>query len=139
MGDTPTRPISMPERKPERQNVERARFGNALGDQMARQPVPHAHLAGDVEKQEEAEQEKQGPAEDAARHRRGRSLLLRRGQAFASTVCMASVSDGEQGDGVAEADPVPLEEIGGDEGRGQTSESKEEIHQVERGGAMGLG
>ena len=45
---------------------------------------------------------------------------------------------GERGDGVAEADPVALEEIGGDEGRGQAAQAEEEIDEVERGGAMRL-
>jgi hypothetical protein len=51
---------------------------------------------------------------------------------------MASADDGERGDGVAEADPVPLEEIRGDEGGGEAAESEEEIHEVQRDGAMRL-
>src|SRR6202034_2915224 len=39
------------ERKSERENVQRAAFGNALCDQMAWEPVPHANLAGDIEKE----------------------------------------------------------------------------------------
>ena len=46
--------------------------------------------------------------------------------------------DGERGDGIAEPDPVPLEQIGGDEGRGETAETEEEVDEVQRGGAMRL-
>ena len=39
-----------PQRESERQNLERAHFGNTLRDEMLHQPIPNAHLAGDVQK-----------------------------------------------------------------------------------------
>ena len=50
----------------------------------------------------------------------------------------ADGDDGQRRDGVAEAHPVALKEIGGDEGRRQSAEAEEEIHQVERRGAVRL-
>jgi hypothetical protein len=44
--------------------------------------------------------------------------------------------EGEPGDGVAEADPVAVEEIRGDEGRGEAAESEEDVDEVESRGAM---
>ena len=136
MGETPTRPIEQAERESQREDVERARLGNALGDEVARQPVPHADLAGDVEKEEEPEQKEQRPAEDGAGIGEDEARGCRWARACVVTAWIDERDDGERGDGVAEADPVALEEIGGDEGRGQPAEAEEEIDQVERGGAM---
>ena len=54
------------ERESEREDVERARLGNSLRNEVARKPVPHADFAGDVEEQEEPEHEEQRAAEDGA-------------------------------------------------------------------------
>ena len=50
----------------EREDVEGAGLGNALGDEMAGQPVPDADFAGDVEEEEGSEEEEEGAAEDGA-------------------------------------------------------------------------
>ena len=50
----------------EREDVEGARLGNALGDEVARKPVPDADFAGDVEEEEESQEKEQGAAEDGA-------------------------------------------------------------------------
>ena len=57
MGDTADAAQQQAKRKSQRKNVQRARLGNALRDQMAGEPVPHPDFAGDVEKQEEARAE----------------------------------------------------------------------------------
>ena len=44
----------------------------------------------------------------------------------------------ERCDGVAEADPVPSEKIGGDERRGESAEAEEEVDQVQRDATMGF-
>ena len=56
IGETPTRPINRPSANPSEKNVESARFGNPLRDEVSGQPIPDAHLAADVEKKEEPEQ-----------------------------------------------------------------------------------
>ena len=65
----------------EREDVEGARFGNALGDEMAGEPVPHADFAGDVEKQEELRAGRAGGGRGRCRHRQGQSRRLRAGRA----------------------------------------------------------
>ena len=66
MGETRDAADEQAERESEGEDVERARLGNALGDEVARQPVPHADFAGDVEEEEGSEQEEQRAAEDGA-------------------------------------------------------------------------
>ena len=45
-------PDQQSEREPQRKNVQRLRFGDALRNQVTRQPVPYPNLARDVEKEE---------------------------------------------------------------------------------------
>ena len=44
-------------RESQRKNIEGACLGDALGDEMTRQPVPHAHFACDVKEEKQAEHE----------------------------------------------------------------------------------
>ena len=102
---------------------------------MAGKPVPHADFAGDVEKEEGSEQEEQRAAEDGAGVGKDKACGAG-GRRHAGDGVNDKRNDGERRDGVAEANPVALEEIGGDEGRGQSAEAEEEIEKVERGGAV---
>ena len=119
----------------EREDVERARLRHALGDEVAWQPVPDADLAGHVKKEVEAEQQKQwlGQQRREMRGAHGRGSQRRRHgrEGF----------DGENGhgqhrDGGGEARPVFAEEVGGEEGRGESAEAEEEVDDVEHDGAM---
>ena len=130
-------PRQQAERESQRKNVERARFRNALRDKVARQPIPHANFAGDVEEEKESKQKQQRPAKDRSRVGKDKARCAR-GRGHAGDGLNGQRDDGERGDGIAEADPVLFEEIGGDEGRGESAQAKEEVDEVQRGGAMRL-
>ena len=98
------------EREAEREDVESARLRNALGDEVARQPVPDAYFAGDVEKQEEAEQEEQRAAEDGARVGEDEAGVAA-GRGHVCDGLNDERDHGERRDGIAEADPVLLKRL----------------------------
>ena len=123
------------ERESQREDIERARLRDALGNEVARQPVPHADFAGDVEEEEEAEHEEQRAAEDGACVGEEELGVAAGGRHFRDGL-NDERDHGERGDGVAKADPVLLEEIGGDEGGGESAEAEEEVDEVQRGGAV---
>jgi hypothetical protein len=49
MGATATRPTSSPTCKTKREDVQGTRLCNALSNQVANQPIPNPHVAGDIE------------------------------------------------------------------------------------------
>ncbi len=111
------------------------RLGDALGDEMTRQPVPHADFAGDVEEEEEAQHEEQRAAEDGSDVGK-KELRIAAGGGHFRDGLNDKRGHGERGDGVAEAHPVLLEDVGGDEWRGEAAESEEEVDEVEGDGAV---
>ena len=123
------------ESESEGKDVEGAGLWNALGDEVAREPVPHADFAGDVEEEEGSEEEEQGAAEDGAGVGEDEARGCR-GCGHGGDDLHHEGDDGERGDAVAEVEPIPLEDVGGDEGGGEAAETKEEIDEVECGGAV---
>ena len=59
-GETADAPHQQSQCESQRKDIERARLGNTLRDEVARQPVPHAHFARHVKEQQKPSRNSSG-------------------------------------------------------------------------------
>lgn len=122
----------------EGEDVEGLLFGDALGDQVADEPVPDADFGGDV-KEEQKRRKQQARVGEQCGGVRDLELHDSAGLGHFGHAMEGEGNDSEGGGEVAEFEGVTTQEVGGDKGRRDAAEAEEGVEAVEKGlGVVGF-
>src|SRR5258708_37851839 len=117
--------------KAEKGNIQRTGLIHSFRDEIGGEPVPHAHFAGNIEKQKCGQQPELRTRQNLSRLRHFEATLAR-GSGHLGDEMNNQGNGGEHGSQVTELHGVATQQIGGDKRSGETSESEEQIQEIER-------